>query len=131
MQKITILELRLENKKMENEQLKLWEDLREDNSLKEIQKYIREIIRIRGFANESAEQKMLMLIEEVGEVAKAIRKDKARMGIDKNKISNYDTIESEIADVFIVLVSLCNILDIDLFTAVKDKERENIDRQWK
>lgn len=74
---------------------------------------------------------MLMLVEEVGEVAKAIRKDKAKMGIDRNKIGNYDSIESEIADVFIVLVALCNVLDVDLFTALKDKEKENIDRQWK
>ncbi len=73
---------------------------------------------------------MLMLIEEVGELAKAIRKDTAKMGIDKNKISNYDTIESEIADVFIVLVAMCNVLDIDLFTALKNKEKENINRQW-
>lgn len=115
---------------MKNEQLKLWKNLSEDKSLREIQEYIREVIKIRGFANESVEQKMLMLIEEVGEVAKAIRKDKAKMGIDKNKISNYDTIESEIADVFIVLVSMCNVLDIDLFSVLKDKERENIDRQW-
>ncbi len=71
-----------------------------------------------------------MLIEEVGELAKAIRKDTAKMGIDKNKISNYDTIESEIADVFIVLVAMCNVLDIDLFTALKNKEKENINRQW-
>ena len=116
---------------MENEQLELWKNLNEDNSLKEIQEYIRKVIKIRGFANESVEQKMQMLIEEVGEVAKAIRKDKAKMGIDKNKISNYDSIESEIADVFIVLVSMCNVLDIDLFTVVKEKEKANIERQWK
>lgn len=116
---------------MENAQLKLWENLSEDKSLREVQDYIREVIRIRGFANHSVEQEMLMLVEEVGEVAKAIRKDKAKMGIDRNKIGNYDTIESEIADVFIVLVSMCNVLDIDLFSVIKEKEKENIDRQWK
>lgn len=116
---------------MENKQLELWNNLTENKSLKEIQQYIADILKLRGFSEETAEQKMLMLTEEVGEVAKAIRKDKAKMGIDNSKINNYDTIESEIADVFIVLVSLCNVLKIDLFTAIKDKEKDNINRTWK
>ena len=53
------------------------------------------------------------------------------MGIDKNKVNHYDTIESEVADVFIVLCSVCNKLDIDLYKALKDKEQENIMRIWK
>ena len=55
---------------------------------------------------------MLLLTEEIGELAKAIRKDKTSMSIDKSKINNYDTIESEVADVFIVLCSICNKLNI-------------------
>ena len=73
---------------------------------------------------------MLLLLEEVGELAKAIRKNATNMSIDNNKINNYDTIESEVADVFIVLSSVCNKLDIDLFKSVKDKEQENIKRIW-
>lgn len=53
------------------------------------------------------------------------------MSIDNNKINHYDTIESEVADVFIVLNSVCNKLDIDLYKALKDKEQENIMRTWK
>ena len=53
------------------------------------------------------------------------------MSIDKNKINHYDTIESEVADVFIVLSSVCNKLGIDLFKSLKDKEEENIKRTWK
>ncbi len=115
---------------MKVEQLKLWENLSADKSLKEIQKYIKEVIKIRGFETETIEQNILKLIEEVGEAAKAIRKDKLKIRIDKNKTGNHDTVEGEIADIFIVLVSLCNILDIDLFTVLKDKEKENIDRCW-
>ena len=73
----------------------------------------------------------MLLTEEVGELAKAIRKDKTSMSVDKSKINNYDPIESEVADVFIVLCNICNKLDIDLFSAVKEKERENIERVWK
>ena len=39
-------------------------------------------------------------------------------------------LESEIADVFIVLNSVCNKLNIDLYKALKDKEEENIKRTW-
>lgn len=53
------------------------------------------------------------------------------MIIDNNKINHYDTIESEVADVFILLNSVCNKLDIDLYKALKDKEQENIMRTWK
>lgn len=115
---------------MKNKQLELWNNLDEKSTMKEVQKYIKEVIAIRGFTDHSVEQEMLMLTEEIGELAKAIRKDAASLSIDKNKIKNYDTIESEAADVFIVLTSICNKLNIDLFTAIKEKEKENIDRQW-
>ena len=35
---------------------------------------------------------MLLLTEEIGEHAKAIRKEKTTMSIDNNKIRNYDTV---------------------------------------
>ena len=48
-----------------------------------------------------------------------------------HKIENYTDIEEEIADVFIVLVSICNRLNINLYDAIKKKEEKNIKRQWK
>ena len=104
---------------MNNEQLELWKNLKEDNTLEEVQEYIRKVIEIRGFSNQSIEQAMLLLTEEIGELAKAIRKEKTTMSIDNNKIRNYDTIESEVADVFIVLCTICNKLNINLFSSLK------------
>lgn len=115
---------------MENNQLKLWENLKDDNTLIQVQEYIEKVIKIRGFSEQNIEKTMLLLTEEVGELAKSIRKDKTSISIDRLKINNYNTIESEIADVFIVLCSICNKLNIDLFSALKDKERENIERRW-
>lgn len=112
-------------------QLELWNELNESNTLQEIQKYIKEVIEIRGFADQEIEKTMLLLLEEVGELAKSIRKNATNMSIDNNKINHYDTIESEAADVFIVLSSVCNKLGIDLFKSLKDKEEENIKRTWK
>ena len=113
-----------------NSQLDLWNKLNEKNTLQEVQQYIKDVIEIRGFANQEIEKTMLLLLEEVGELAKSIRKNATNMGIDKNKINHYDTIESEVADVFIVLSSVCNKLNIDLYKALKDKEEENIKRIW-
>ena len=114
-----------------NSQLDLWNKLNENNTLQEVQQYIKDVIEIRGFSNQEIEKTMLLLLEEVGELAKSIRKNATDMGIDNNKANHYDTIESEVADVFIVLSSVCNKLDIDLYKALKDKEQENINRIWK
>lgn len=116
---------------MLNEQNKLYEFLNENNSLNEVQDYIRTIITIRGFSEQRVQDKMLLLLEETGELAKAIRKTLPEASIDYDKIENYADIEEEIADVFIVLVSICNRLNINLYDAMKKKEEKNIKRQWK
>ncbi len=118
-------------KNLENNQTELWNKLNENNTLQEVQKYIKNVIEIRGFSKQEIEKTMLLLLEEVGELAKSIRKNATDMSIDNNKANHYDTIESEVADVFIVLCSVCNKLDIDLYKSLKDKEQENIMRIWK
>ena len=115
---------------MENTQQKLLNKLSKESSINEIQNYIKKIMEIRGFNKEKSSEKILLLIEEVGELAKAIRKNENKLGIDKSKEYNYSSIESEIADVFIVLLSICDVLNIDLFKAFLDKEEENIKRTW-
>jgi len=113
-----------------DEQKRLHDSLNQNASLKEVQEYIREITNIRGFCSYPVEQEMLLLTEEVGELAKAVRKEKTNVGIDKNKVGNYDSIEGEIADIFFVLTSICNLLHIDLYDAFYEKERTNINRVW-
>ena len=109
---------------MLNEQKKLYELLNENNSLNEIQNYIRKIIKIRGFSEQRVQDKMLLLLEETGELAKAIRKTLPEASIDYGKIENYTDIEEEIADVFIVLTSICNRLDINLYDAIRKKKKK-------
>ena len=50
---------------MNEEQLELWKNLKEGNTLGEVQEYIRKVIEIRGFSNQSIEQAMLLLTEEL------------------------------------------------------------------
>lgn len=111
-------------------QKELYSRLNKDMRLNEIQDYIKKVIEIRGFGNQPVEQAMLLLVEEVGELAKAIRKEKTDMCIDRKKINNYDTVEGEIADVFIVLTSICNLLKINLYDVFYEKEKINVERIW-
>lgn len=114
-----------------DEQLELYENLTKKDSLREVQRYVNQINEVRGFNNQEVTKTMLLLTEEVEELAKAIRKNATDIKTDIKKQSNYDTIESEVADVFYVLSCICNKLNIDIFNCIKEKERENIDRVWK
>ena len=61
----------------------------------------------------------------------AQKEDKTEASVDYERIENYTDIEEEVADVFIVLVSICNRLNINLYDAIIKKEEKNIKRQWK
>jgi ATP-dependent exoDNAse (exonuclease V) beta subunit len=63
-------------------------------------------------------------------IQKAVRKDKTNIPVDREKLHNYDSVEHEVADVFVVLLSICNRLDINLFDAFVDKEKINVNRTW-
>lgn len=115
---------------MKDTQQELLKELCSKSSLNEIQSYIKKVMEVRGFNKEKSSDKILLLVEEVGELAKAIRKNEKKLGIDKTKEYNYSSVESEIADVFIVLLSICDILNIDLLKVFLDKEEENIKRIW-
>ena len=115
---------------MVNIQQELLKKLSDKSSINEIQSYIKKVMEVRGFNKEKSSDKILLLVEEVGELAKAIRKNERKLGIDKTKEYNYSSIESEIADIFIVLLSICDILNIDLLKVFLEKEEENIKRTW-
>lgn len=75
----------LEGKNEEQEQNKintqegLLTNIDKSSTLNELQEYIRSVIRIRGFEKQEIEKTMLLLLEETGELAKAIRKDYTNM----------------------------------------------------
>ena len=112
------------------EQRVLFSKLNKDTNLSQLQKYIKDVIELRGFSNKTVQDEMLLLLEETGELAKAIRKKLPNGTVDKNKINSYTEIEEEVADVFIVLTELCNVLNIDLYQAVLEKEKINVERKW-
>ena len=112
-------------------QKELFENLKQSSTLPDIQAYIKKVLQLRGFADQTVKDKLLLLAEEVGELTKAVRKNSSGASVDPEKIENYDSVESEIADVLIVLISVANTLDIDIFESLKEKEQININRKWK
>jgi len=107
----------------------LIDELDEKKSLREVQKLREKMWQALGFGDDTAENVMLMMVEEVGELAKALRK---RIGLkcDVAK-NNFSSVGEEAADVFNLLLDLCNLCDVDLFDEFKDKSEKHMDRVWK
>ena len=103
--------------------------LNENTTLKDLQKYVNDMIEIRGFSKETPQDVMLLLTEEVGELAKEIIKSR-KYYLDTNKNNELD-VEGEIADVFIYILSMCRVMNVNLLEAFKNKEEKNCKREWK
>lgn len=104
--------------------------LSSDLSLAEIQHYMHHMMHIRGFDQEPAQDTLLIMIEEFGELAKAIRKYSG-LKIDHSRLESYGNLKHEMADVLICLLILANKCNIDLFQALQEKEKINSTRTWK
>ena len=103
-------------------------ELSQDATIGDYQQFIAELVKERGFDEETVNEVFTLLVEEIGELAKAIRKNNGQK-VDKN--SQVHDVEEEAADVFWLLIDLCNRLDIDLAKAFADKEVKNQGREWK
>lgn len=99
------------------------------SSVAVLQHYIHDMVVRRGFDKETPRDVLLLMVEEVGELAKATRK---YLGLksDEERKGRYPNLESELADVFIYLLDLANLLEISLFHALHEKEQENEKRSW-
>lgn len=106
------------------------ETINSRSSVAALQRYIHDMVVRRGFDKETPRDVLLLMVEEVGELAKAVRK---YLGLksDEERKERYPALEGELADVFIYLLDLANLLDISLFHALHKKEQENEKRLWK
>lgn len=96
-------------------------------TLTQYQKLVAKLVVERGFEKESVAEVFMLFIEEVGEFAKATRKVS---GVTTDKNSKVHDLEEEAADVFWLLLDLCNRLEIDLEKAFEAKEAKNQKRSW-
>ena len=87
------------------------------------------LIKVRGFSDETAQDLMLLLTEEVGELAKEVRKVSTNIKMDVTSKKTID-VELELADVFSYVLALARFYDINLIDAFKRKEEKNMKRIW-
>lgn len=103
------------------------DDLLASTTLKKLQAYVKYTGLERGFSEETVQDTFMLLVEELGEVAKAMRPLHGVKVADDSKLSE---ISHELADVQLLLLSLGNKLDIDIWDAVVAKEQKNRARKW-
>ena len=103
-------------------------DLPAQPTLPALQAYVAAVCVERGWTKDSPAEKFTLFIEEVGELAKAIRK---RSGLYAEAAKAGDwSVEEEFADVLSYLLDLANCFDVDLEAAFRAKERINESRTW-
>lgn len=102
--------------------------LPDNPTLADYQAYVTQLESDRGFSDQNAMQKCLLLTEELGELCKAVRKSQ-NIKIDEN--SNVQPVEEELADILIYTCSIANRFDIDLEKAFRAKEEVNKKRVWR
>lgn len=94
--------------------------MKNDLTIRKLQECIKNI----DHKNNSNDKYMLKLMEEVGELAEVIRKNKR---MEKGE-SIKDTIEEELQDVLYYIICLANINNIDLQECVYLKEKLNCEK---
>ncbi|HSI21269.1 MAG TPA: MazG nucleotide pyrophosphohydrolase domain-containing protein [Verrucomicrobiae bacterium] len=97
-------------------------------SPQDFQKYVADMMAHRGFDSTDIMGQFLQFTEEVGELAKAIRKAEGRRF---DRASHVGGVNEELADIFMYLLYFCNYFDIDLEQAFREKEAINKKRVWK
>lgn len=96
-------------------------------SLQAYQQYIKQVMAERGFDDETVSQKFMLLLEEAGEFAQSAR-HKANLAQPVD--SKVETLDDAAADVFTILLDICNQLNLDLEAAFIQREHENAKRSW-
>jgi NTP pyrophosphatase (non-canonical NTP hydrolase) len=98
-----------------------------DPGLNEIQRYVADMERERGFTDRTVLDQCLLLGEEVGELFKAVRKHE-QLPVDVGSIVG--TVDEELADILIFLCAIANRYGINLDEALQRKEAHNETRTW-
>jgi NTP pyrophosphatase (non-canonical NTP hydrolase) len=96
-------------------------------SLAAYQQYVQQVMDERGFDDETVSQKFMLLLEEAGGFAKAARK---QANLAEATDATADTLSDAAADVFAVLLDICNQLGLNLEQAFIKREHKNQTRTW-
>lgn len=95
--------------------------------LRDLQQYFASVAKEREYERETLQDLLLLLIEEVGELARAIASAKdLKRGVEHTKA--IDSIAQELADCLIYILNMANATGVDMMEAVQTKERANVRR---
>ena len=94
-------------------------------ALAAFQHYYRRVAIQRGYKSESPKDCLLLMVEEVGELAREIRR---RERLIRHGPSSESDESKELADIFLYVVHMANVLDVDLSKVVREKELINLQR---
>ena len=91
-------------------------------NVRAFQRYYKRVASQRGYERETAQNCLLLMVEEVGELARALRK---RERLVRHGAPPRVSEAHELADVFLYTIHMANILGLDLGSAVQAKEEVN------
>lgn len=94
-------------------------------ALAAFQQYYRRVAIQRGYKSESPKDCLLLMVEEVGELAREIRR---RERLVRHGPSSQSSESKELADIFLYVVHMANVLDVDLSKVVQEKELINLQK---
>ena len=100
-------------------------------TLGDLQTDIAALIIERGWEKENVEDVFLLLVEEIGELAKEVRKHTGKH-VDRTRVKQvtHEELEGEFADVLNYLLDLANHMNVDLERAYRNKQIEVATRKW-
>jgi NTP pyrophosphatase (non-canonical NTP hydrolase) len=98
-------------------------------SLSDLQEYVRRVAEQRGFNAETAENILTLMVEEFGELAKAVRV-RVNLKTDYQSLRPPKEIGHELADLLFYLLHLSNTCQVDLYRALESMEHRNLQRRW-
>lgn len=98
-------------------------------TIKHFQEYIKRKIKERGFEDETLHERLLLLVEEVGELIKACRKIDGRYVDCNREIAN--KIGEEITDIINMVFAVGICLNINIEQEFLTKEKINDKRVYK
>jgi NTP pyrophosphatase (non-canonical NTP hydrolase) len=94
-------------------------------ALRAFQHYYRRAATQRGYNSEGPKECLLLMVEEVGELAREIRKSER---IVRHGAPTGSSESRELADIFLYVIHMANVLNVDLARVVQDKELINLQR---
>jgi NTP pyrophosphatase (non-canonical NTP hydrolase) len=111
------------------------DDLPRPASLADLQAFIHQLEAFHGWLDVDLVHNVFLMVEEVGELAKALRKyekifGEAAQGPAPSHEAARQHVGEEIVDVMNYLLAIANRLGLDLEASFREKNALNLTRRW-